>query len=75
MVILIDPLPDKGRLRFFVCGEPGRRELIRLTRHRSAANAALDRAARGDALAIHPEDAGSGALRVSAETTIAASET
>lgn len=72
--VVSDPLPDKGRLRLFVCGEPGRRELIRLTRHRSPANAALDRAGRGDVLAIRDADGAGAALRVTPETTIAASD-
>ena len=73
--VVSDPLPDKGRLRLFVCGEDGRRELIRLTRHRSAANAGLDRAARGDVLAIRQADDAGAALRVTPGTTIAAPET
>jgi len=73
--VVSDPLPDKGRLRLFVCGETGRRELIRLTRHRSPANQALDRAGRGDVLSIRDADGAGAALRVTPETTIAAPET
>jgi ribosomal protein RSM22 (predicted rRNA methylase) len=66
--VVSDPLPDKGRLRLFVCGEQGRRELVRLTRHRSEANAALDRATRGDVLRIPSAE---GESRIRPETIVA----
>jgi SAM-dependent methyltransferase len=50
--VVSDPLPEKGRLRFFVCGPTGRHELVRLTRHRSPSNQALDDATRGDAIVL-----------------------
>lgn len=68
--VVSDPLPDKGRLRLYVCGGQGRRELVRLTRHRSAANAAMDRAARGDVLSIA---AGEGP-RITPETVVVSRE-
>jgi ribosomal protein RSM22 (predicted rRNA methylase) len=64
--VVSDPLPDKGRLRLFVCGAQGRRELIRLSRHRSEANAGMDRAARGDVLSI-PSGGGG---RITPETSV-----
>ena len=48
--VVSDPLPEKGKLRLFVCGAEGRMPVIRLDRHGSTANAAFDRAARGDVL-------------------------
>jgi len=66
--VVSDPLPDKGRLRLYVCGGQGRRELVRLTRHRSEANAALDRVARGDVLSI---PGAAGELRIRPETIVA----
>ena len=64
--VVSDPLPDKGRLRLFVCGAQGRRELIRLSRHRSAANAGMDQAARGDVLGIADADG----ARINAATSV-----
>ena len=50
--VVSDPIKDKGRLRFFVCGAAGRFELMRLDRDRSPANQALCRACRGDILVL-----------------------
>ncbi len=72
--VVSDPLPDKGRLRLFVCGDDGRYELIRLNRHRAAENGALDRAARGSALAIAGAERAGQSLRVTPATTIAATD-
>jgi hypothetical protein len=69
--VVSDPLPDKGRLRLYVCGAEGRRELVRLSRHRSPENAALDRAARGDVLSIQGGDGTGPALRVTPGTIVA----
>lgn len=68
--IVSDPLPEKGRLRLFVCGPDGRHELIRLARHHSAKNEPLDRAVRGDAVSITNGSSREDGLRVTAETTI-----
>ncbi len=72
--VVSDPLPDKGRLRFYVCGGDGRHELIRLNRHRAAENAALDRAARGSALTIAGAEPSGQAVRVTPATTVVASD-
>jgi ribosomal protein RSM22 (predicted rRNA methylase) len=69
--VVSDPLPEKGRLRLFVCGPDGRHELVRLSRHRSSTNEALDRLVRGDALSINNGSASDDGLRVTAETIIA----
>ncbi|HVZ88120.1 MAG TPA: class I SAM-dependent methyltransferase [Polyangia bacterium] len=70
--VVSDPLPEKGRLRLFVCGPTGRLSLVRLDRHRAPANAALDRATRGDALALDDaQRADDDSLRVAAGTTVA----
>jgi len=65
--VVSDPLPDKGRLRLYVCGGQGRRELIRLSRHRSEANAGFDQAARGDVLTVRDQDG----PRIKPETVVA----
>jgi hypothetical protein len=68
--VVSDPLPEKGRLRLFVCGPGGRLPLIRLSRHRSPANQALDDLVRGDAVSIQNAAASDDGLRVTAETTV-----
>jgi ribosomal protein RSM22 (predicted rRNA methylase) len=50
--IVSDPLPEKGKLRLFACGAGGRTAVVRLDRHASPANAALDRLGRGDVARI-----------------------
>jgi ribosomal protein RSM22 (predicted rRNA methylase) len=69
--VVSDPFHEKGRLRLFVCGQDGRQQLIRLSRHASAPNEALDRVVRGDALSITKGSSGDDGLRVTAETIIA----
>jgi ribosomal protein RSM22 (predicted rRNA methylase) len=69
--VVSDPLPEKGRLRLFVCGSDGRQELIRLSRHHSADNEALDRAVRGDAVSITNGSSSGDGLRVSQATAVA----
>jgi Mitochondrial small ribosomal subunit Rsm22 len=68
--VVSDPLPEKGRLRLFVCGPNGRHPLIRLTRHRSPNNAPLDHATRGVALSIQNGVANEDGVRVNADTTV-----
>ncbi len=46
--VVSDPMVEKGKLRLFVCGERGRFPLVRLDRHTSEQNRALDALARGD---------------------------
>jgi Mitochondrial small ribosomal subunit Rsm22 len=68
--VVSDPLPEKGRLRLFVCGPDGRHQLIRLSRHRSPNNEALDRATRGDAISIQNAAAREDGVRVDADSTV-----
>ena len=68
--IVSDPLPEKGRLRLFVCGPTGRHPLLRLGRHQSNANAPLDRVVRGDAVALENGERADDALRVTADTIV-----
>ncbi|HSS38662.1 MAG TPA: small ribosomal subunit Rsm22 family protein, partial [Polyangia bacterium] len=72
--VVSDRRPEKGRLRLYVCGAEGRRELIRLDRHQSPANALLDTVSRGAALSIENAEQTGSALRVTPETTIALAE-
>jgi ribosomal protein RSM22 (predicted rRNA methylase) len=68
--VVSDPLKDKGRLRFFVCGVAGRFVLMRLDRDRSAANQALDRARRGDIVVLPNLPVQNHGIRVAADTTV-----
>ena len=68
--VVSDPMPEKGRLRLFVCGPQGRHPLIRLTRYRSRENAALDRATRGAALSITGTEQAADGLRVTPTSTV-----
>ena len=68
--VVSDPMPEKGRLRLFVCGPQGRHPLIRLTRYRGPKNAALDRATRGAALSIRETEAAADGLRVTPTSTV-----
>ena len=69
--VVSDSLHEKGRLRLFVCGHHGRHQLIRLSRHHSTANEALDRVVRGDAVSIANGSSSDDGLRVTPETTLA----
>jgi ribosomal protein RSM22 (predicted rRNA methylase) len=68
--VVSDPMPEKGRLRLFVCGPQGRHPLIRLTRYRAPQNAALDRATRGAALSITGTEPAADGLRVTPASTV-----
>jgi ribosomal protein RSM22 (predicted rRNA methylase) len=69
--VVSDPMPEKGRLRLFVCGPQGRHPLIRLTRYRAPKNAVLDRAKRGEAISISGTEQAADGLRVTPGTTVA----
>ncbi|HEX3905033.1 MAG TPA: small ribosomal subunit Rsm22 family protein [Polyangia bacterium] len=68
--VVSDPLPEKGRLRLFVCGPQGRHPLIRLTRFRARENAAFDRAVRGDAISISDVEQAADGLRVTPQSSV-----
>jgi SAM-dependent methyltransferase len=68
--IVSDALVDKGRLRFFGCGPSGRDALVRLNRHRTAANLAFDRLARGDLARIAQAAQAGDGRRIGAETIV-----
>ena len=72
--VVSDPMPEKGRLRLFVCGPQGRHPLIRLTRYRARENAALDRATRGAALSISGTEPAADGLRVTPNSTVTTPE-
>ena len=68
--VVSDPIKDKGRLRFFVCGVQGRFELMRLNRDRSVTNQALDRARRGDVIVLPNAPVQADGIRIAAETVV-----
>jgi ribosomal protein RSM22 (predicted rRNA methylase) len=68
--VVSDPLPEKGRLRLYGCGPAGRTPLVRLSRDRTAANAAFDQAVRGDLIAVRSASPGGDGLRIGPDTTI-----
>jgi hypothetical protein len=69
--VVSDPIKDKGRLRFFICGVAGRFTLMRLNRDRSSANQALDQARRGDIVVLPNAPVQEGGIRVVADTVVA----
>ena len=68
--VVSDPIKDKGRLRFFVCGVAGRFELMRLDRNRAAANQALDQARRGDIIVLPNVAVHDDSIRIVADTAV-----
>ena len=69
--VVSDPLPEKGRLRLFGCGDDGRHALVRLDRHASPANAGLDSVGRGDVIEVARTTFAGDGLRVGPDTTVA----
>lgn len=68
--VVSDPLPEKGRLRVFGCGEDGRHALVRLDWHASPANAALDLVVRGDVVQVARTTFAGDGLRVGPDATV-----
>jgi ribosomal protein RSM22 (predicted rRNA methylase) len=68
--VVSDLLPEKGRVRLYGCGPAGRMPLVRLSRDRTAANAAFDQAVRGDLIAVQGASPGGDGLRIGKDTTV-----
>lgn len=68
--VVSDPLPEKGRLRLFGCGDDGRHALVRLDRHATPANAEFDRAVRGDVVQVARTTFAGDGLRVGPDTSV-----
>jgi ribosomal protein RSM22 (predicted rRNA methylase) len=68
--VVSDPIKDKGRLRFFVCGVAGRSVLMRLNRERTDANQALDHARRGDIVVLPDAPMRGDGIRIAADSTV-----
>ncbi|MES1166037.1 MAG: small ribosomal subunit Rsm22 family protein [Verrucomicrobiota bacterium] len=68
--IVSDPLPEKGRLRFYGCGSSGRHAVVRLDRHLGDGNRDFDRLRRGDVARIQRTTFAQDGLRVGIDTTV-----
>lgn len=68
--VVSDAMKDKGRLRLFLCGAPGRVLVTRLDRDRCAGNEALDQVVRGDQVRVESPVAQSDGLRCTRETVV-----
>ena len=68
--IVSDPMKDKGRLRFFVCGPAGRLLVTRLDRDRSPVNQLLDEIERGAVVRIRGATPQTDGLRCGSDTAI-----
>ena len=63
------PMPGKGKLELYGCGDPGRVVLRLLKRHRAESNRGVERARRGDVLVIGAE-VGDQRVEVATETAV-----
>ncbi len=68
--VVSDLLEEKGRLRVYGCGPAGRHALVRLDRHRTPANAALDGVARGDLIRVQGATVAGDGQRIGAESAV-----
>lgn len=62
--IVSEPMPEKGKKRFFGCGPTGRHALVRLDRDRSETNARFDSLERGDIVKLGAYSKSGDGLRV-----------
>jgi ribosomal protein RSM22 (predicted rRNA methylase) len=71
--VVSKPLKSKGKLELFLCGAQGRLRAVRLKRHRSPANSALDRLDRGRLALIDPApETSEVTVRIERETRVEA---
>lgn len=68
--IVSDPLPEKGKRRFFGCGPAGRHPLVRLDRERTETNAAFDGLERGDVVRFGELRSSGDGRRLGPETSV-----
>jgi hypothetical protein len=68
--VVSDRLEEKGKLRIYGCGPAGRHALVRLTRDRAPANAALDRLERGTEISVHATTSTGDGLRITSESEV-----
>lgn len=72
--VVSDPLPSKGKLELFLCGETGRLRATLLSRHRSPSNEPFRRLARGHLAWIEGGTLADGELRLDADTRVRGSD-
>jgi ribosomal protein RSM22 (predicted rRNA methylase) len=70
--IVSDPMPEKGKLRYFACGPAGRHPLVRLHRDKSRVNRAFDDLERGDLMTADGLTAAGDGQRIGSTGMIAA---
>lgn len=68
--IVSEPMPEKGKKRYFGCGPAGRQALVRLDRERTEVNAAFDELERGDVVRLEPLSVSGDGLRLTPTTPI-----
>lgn len=68
--IVSEPLPEKGKLKYFGCGGAGRHPLVRLDREASEANAAFGTLERGDVVRVQGTVASGDGKRVTPAVTV-----
>jgi ribosomal protein RSM22 (predicted rRNA methylase) len=68
--IVSEPLPEKGKLRFFGCGPSGRHPLVRLDKDSGESNALFDGLQRGDIIRAQGLIASGDGKRVNAASTL-----
>lgn len=68
--IVSEPMPEKGKKRFFGCGPAGRQALVRLDRERTETNAAFDTLERGDVVRLEPLSVSGDGFRLTPDTPI-----
>jgi len=68
--VVSEPLPEKGKLRYFGCGPAGRHALTRLDRDVSPANAAFAALERGDVVRLGPTTLAGDGRRVGPDTEV-----
>jgi 2-polyprenyl-3-methyl-5-hydroxy-6-metoxy-1,4-benzoquinol methylase len=68
--VVSEALPEKGKQRFFGCGEAGRVGLVRLAKEASESNAVFESLERGDVVRIDGGRMAGDGLRIDAQTEV-----
>lgn len=68
--VVSEPLPEKGKKRYFACGPSGRHALVRLDREANETNAAFDTLERGDVVRVENTVASGDGKRVGADVKV-----
>jgi ribosomal protein RSM22 (predicted rRNA methylase) len=68
--IVSEPLPEKGKKKFFGCGPSGRHALVRLDKDANDANAPFDRLQRGDIVRLQNLTQSGDGKRIGTESSV-----